>query len=446
MDTMKTKPSLSFWQIWNMSFGFLGVQAGFALQNANASRILQTFGADVNSLSWFWIVAPLTGMILQPIIGHYSDHTWGKMGRRKPYFLIGAILAALALAMLPNSAVMSAFIPPLVIGAGMLTIMNASFNIAMEPMRALVADMLPDKQRTKGFSIQTFMIGVGAVAGSWMPYIFSECMGIGDETVAGEVPLNVLLSFYIGAAIMVGSVVWTIARTREYPPEVQRSFTDSNADTSEGFEKSRGLVDIFKDIAKMPKTMKELGLVQFFTWFALFAMWVYMTPAVADHVYGTTDPNTVEYQKAGDWVGILFGVYNLVAMLFALVLPAIAARTNRKITHSISLFIGAVGLISVFFITNPYLLILSMVGVGIAWASVLAMPYAILAGSLPASKMGVYMGIFNFFITIPQVVGSLLNGAILENVFGSDTMYAILMAGVCLLIASFSVVFVHDRD
>jgi len=443
---MKTKPSLSFWQIWNLSFGFLGVQAGFALQNANASRILQTFGADVDSLSWFWIVAPLTGMIIQPIIGHYSDHTWGRLGRRKPYFLVGALLAAIALILLPNSGVLSVLIAPLFIGAGMLTILNASFNVAMEPMRALVADLLPNKQRTLGFSIQTFMIGVGAVVGSWMPYVFSEWFDIGNDTIAGKIPMNVLLSFYIGAFMLIGAVVWTIIRTKENPPEVHRSFQDAQAQAAELNEKNKGLSVIFKDIAHMPKTMKELGIVQFFSWFALFAMWVYMTPAIADHVYGTTDPKTLEYQKAGDWVGVLFGVYNFVAMLFALVLPGIAAKTNRKITHSISLMFGAMGLISIFFITNPLWLILSMTGVGIAWASILAMPYAILAGAIPAAKMGVYMGIFNLFITIPQVVGSLANGAILNYFFKSDSMYAILMAGICLLLAAISVVFVHDKD
>ena len=443
---MKTKPNLSFWQIWNLSFGFLGVQAGFALQNANASRILQTFGADVDSLSWFWIVAPLTGMIIQPIIGHYSDHTWGRMGRRKPYFLVGALLAAIALILLPNSGALSVLIAPLFIGAGMLTILNASFNVAMEPMRALVADLLPNKQRTLGFSIQTFMIGVGAVVGSWMPYVFSEWFDIGNDTVAGKIPMNVLLSFYIGAFMMIAAVVWTILRTKENPPEVHRSFQDAQAQAAELNEQNKGLSVIFKDIARMPKTMKELGIVQFFSWFALFAMWVYMTPAIADHVYGTTDPKTVEYQKAGDWVGVLFGVYNFVAMLFALVLPGIAAKTNRKITHSISLMFGAMGLISIFFITNPLWLILSMAGVGIAWASILAMPYAILAGAIPAAKMGVYMGIFNLFITIPQVVGSLANGAILNYFFKSDSMYAILMAGICLLLAAISVVFVHDKD
>lgn len=429
-----------------MCFGFLGIQAGFALQNANASRILQTFGANVESLSWFWIVAPLTGLIIQPIIGHYSDHTWGRLGRRRPYFLVGALLAALSLALLPNSAGISAVIPPLIIGAGMLTIMNASFNVAMEPFRALIADQLPDEQQTLGFSVQTFMIGVGAVIGSWLPYVLSEWFGIGENTIAGEVPLNVLISFYFGAFMMIAAVTWTIVKTKEYPPEVQRSFQDETQEVSLAESKNRGLLVIFRDIAKMPRTMKELGVVQFFSWLALFTMWVYMTPAVAQHVYGTTDPNTVEYQKAGDWVGVIFGVYNLVAMFFSLALPWIAKKTSRKMTHAVSLIFGAAGLISVFFITSPSWLVLSMTGVGIAWASILSMPYAILASSIPPAKMGVYMGIFNFFITIPQIVGSLVNGPLIKYCFRSDPMYSILMAGVCLLIASLSVVFVHDTE
>lgn len=443
---MKTKPALSFWQIWNMCFGFLGIQAGFALQNANASRILQTFGADVDTLSWFWIVAPLTGMIIQPIIGHYSDHTWTKMGRRKPYFLAGTLFAVIALIFMPNSAVLSAFMSPLLVGAGILTLLNASFNVAMEPFRALIADQLPDRQRTLGFSIQTFLIGVGAVIGSWLPYALSEWTNLGDATTSGGVPMNVVLSFYIGAAIMVGSILWTIFRTKEYPPEEHNSFIDDVKSPEVQVEQSKSIMVIFKDIANMPKAMKELGVVQFFSWFGLLSMWVYMTPAVAEQVYGTVDPHSAEYQKAGDWVGILFGVYNLVAMFFALALPFIAAKTSKKFTHGISLIAGALGLISVFFFKDPYLLILSMVGVGIAWASILAMPYAILAGSIPAAKMGVYMGIFNFFITVPQIVSSLVNGPILKYFFNSQSAYAILIAGICMLIAAFSVVFIKDNE
>lgn len=449
---IKTKPRLSTAQILNMNFGFLGIQFGFALQNANASRILQTFGCDLQLLSWFWVVAPLTGMIIQPIIGHYSDHTWCRLGRRKPYFLVGAILASVALIFMPNSASLSSLISPLIIGAGMLTLMNASFNVAMEPFRALVADILPEEQRTKGFSIQTFLIGIGAVIGSWLPYVMVNWWGLGKGTPNTEIPINVILSFYIGAVVMVGAVIWTIVRTKEYPPEIHRQFHE---DTPANEEQGKGsLLDIFKDILHMPSTMKQLGVVQFFSWFALFAMWVFTTPAVASHVYGVafnngevvkSAQNETLYNQAGDWVGILFGVYNLAAMFFALGLPWIAAKTNRKITHSVSLICGGVGLISIYFITSPYWLILSMIGVGIAWASILAMPYAILAGSIPPAKMGVYMGIFNFFITIPQIVSSLANGPIVKHVFNSDAVYAILMAGICLLIAAASVVFVKDK-
>lgn len=439
---MKTKPRLSTAQILNMNFGFLGIQFGFALQNGNASRILQTFGADVQSLSWFWVVAPLTGIIIQPIIGHYSDRTWCKLGRRKPYFLAGAILAALALIFMPNSGTLSAVISPLIIGAGMLTIMNASFNVAMEPFRALVADILPDEQRTTGFSIQTFLIGIGAVIGSWLPYVMSEWMGIGKSTPQGEIPVNVIIAFYVGAAVMLGTIIWTIVKTKEYPPEEYRQFQQEEPSEEKSKE---NLLDIFRDVARMPLTMKQLGIVQFFSWFALFAMWVYTTPAVASHVYGAVDAKSPNYQVAADWVNVLFGVYNLVAMLFALALPWIAAKTNRKITHSISLVFGALGLISIFFITNQYWLILSMVGVGIAWASILAMPYAILAGSIPPRKMGVYMGIFNFFITIPQIICSLLAGPVLKHMFHSDATYALLIAGICLLAAAGSVVFVKDK-
>jgi len=350
------------------------------------------------------------------------------------------------LVFMPHSAGLSAVMSPLLVGAGILTILNASFNVAMEPFRALVADQLPSEQRTLGFSIQTFLIGIGAVLGSWLPYALSEWTGIGNQVIAGGMPLNVLVSFYIGAALMMGTIIWTIIRTKEYPPEVHESFFPDEIEGAPKVKESKGLMVIFKDIAKMPKTMKELGITQFFSWFALFTMWVYTTPAVASAVYGTTDPSSHEYQKAGDWVGVLFGVYNLVAMFYALALPGIAAKTSRKFTHAISLVIGGAGLISMFFIHDSYWLILSMVGVGIAWASILAMPYAILVGSIPLAKMGVYMGIFNFFITIPQIVSSLVGGPIIEHWMGSNAMGGILMAGVCLLLAAVSVVFVHDRD
>lgn len=431
---------MSFWDIWNMSFGFLGIQFGFALQNANASRILQTFGADVEHLSWFWIAAPLTGMIVQPIIGYYSDNTWTKLGRRKPYFLIGAILTAIALIFMPNSALLSGLLPPMLIGAGMLMIMDASINVAMEPFRALVADLLPSDQRTLGFSIQTFLIGIGAVIGSWLPFVLAEWFGFEKSSINGSIPANVTISFYAGAVVLIGSILWTVIKTKEYPPE--------KSDKPEETKKVIGLVQILSDFAAMPKTMKQLGIVQFFSWFALFSMWVFTTPAIAVHIYGAsvTDTSSDLYQDAGNWVGVIFGIYNGVAALYALVLPAIALKWGRRLTHSFSLVMGGISLISIFFIQNPTMLILPMIGIGMAWGSILAMPYAILAGSIPPKKMGIYMGIFNFFITIPQIFNGIVGGPIVKRFYDSQAIYAIVIAGICLIIAAISVVFVDDKD
>ncbi len=444
----KSKPRLSFWQIWNMSFGFMGIQMGFALQNANASRILQTFGADVEHLSWFWLVAPITGMIIQPIIGHYSDRTWNRLGRRRPYFLFGAIMTSIGLILMPNSPMFAAFLPALWVGAGMLMIMDASVNIAMEPFRALVADKLPTDQRTLGFSVQTLLIGIGAVVGSWLPYMMSNIFGfkeLGDE---GNVPFSLILSFGIGAAVLLGSIIWTVVTTKEYSPEEQASFDDHIETESEN---SQGLFDIFKDFARMPLTMRQLGLVQFFSWFALFSMWVFTTPALAQHVWGLSadDRTSAAFNEAGDYVGVIFGVYNLVAALFAMALPVIAAKVGRKRTHAINLAIGGLGLVSMVFVTSPemkWMLNISMIGVGIAWASILAMPYAILAGSIPARKMGVYMGIFNFFITFPQIVNGLFGGPIVKYFYGGHAIYALVAAGVMLILGAISVVFVKDKD
>ncbi len=435
---MKSKNKLSFWQIWNMSFGFLGIQFGFALQNANASRILQTFGADVEHLSWFWIAAPLTGMIAQPIIGHFSDKTWCRLGRRRPYFLVGAILTSLALVLMPNAQLLTNVIPAMFIGGGMLMMMDASINIAMEPFRALVGDLLPGEQRTLGFSIQTFLIGVGAVIGSLLPYALAEWFGIGKTAAEGVVPENVIYSFYFGAIVLFLSVIWTIVKTKEYPPEKEEKTE----------KKESGLKEVYNDVKNMPKTMKQLGIVQFFSWFALFAMWVFTTPAIAHHIYRAPigDTSSLAYQNAANWVGIIFGIYNAISAVYALMLPIIARKIGRKQTHSISLLIGGVALVSIFFISNPMMLIIPMIGVGIAWGSILAMPYAILAGALPAKKMGIYMGIFNFFITIPQIVNGVIGGPLIKNVFDSQAIYALVIAGGCLIIASATVVFVEDKD
>lgn len=438
------KPKLSFFQILSMSMGFLGIQFGFALQNSNASRILQTFGADMEHLSWFWLAAPLTGLIIQPIIGHYSDKTWTKLGRRRPFFLAGAILASIALILMPNAGVFAHYLPPMFIGAGFLMMMDASINIAMEPFRALVGDMLPADQTTLGFSVQTFLIGVGAVAGSWLPYILAEWFGISKISADGGIPDNVIFSFYAGAAVLLISIVWTVVTTKEYSPE---ELAEYNREKIAAEESKAKFSDIFRDIIRMPRTMRQLSIVQFFSWIALFGMWVFSTPAIAQHIYGVAvdDTKSLAYQNAGNWVGVIFGIYNGVAMIYALFLPAIAHKIGRKWTHSLSLAAGSAGLISIYFITNPGMLIFSMVGVGIAWGSILAMPYAILAPALPAHKMGVYMGIFNIFITVPQIINGIFGGPIVKRIFDSNAIYALVMSGVFLLIAAFSVLFVQDK-
>jgi maltose/moltooligosaccharide transporter len=441
--TVAPKSRLSLLQIFNMSLGFFGIQFGFALQNGQASRILRTFGADVEELSWFWLAAPLTGMLVQPLIGYYSDRTWTRLGRRRPYFLCGAILASIALFLMPNAGLLLAtsVISPLFIGAGILMIMDASFNVSMEPFRALVADLLPSDQRTLGFSIQTFLIGLGAVLGSWLPYIFAEWFDIGKNAPEGVVPFNVTLSFYVGGIAFLGTILWTVFSTKEYPPgkreieELQQT-------------KHVGVSQIFADFADMPQTMKQLGVVQFFSWFALFSMWVFTTPAIATHVYGLSqnDTTSVTYQEAGNWVGVIFGVYNGVSALYALLLPFIAYKFGRKSTHAFSLLVGGLALISIYFIHDPILLILPMIGVGIAWASILAMPYAILAGSIPAHKMGIYMGVFNFFITLPQIINGIFGGPIVKHLYNSNAIYSLIMAGVFLIIASLCVRFVKEAD
>ncbi|MCE1156275.1 MAG: MFS transporter [Bacteroidales bacterium] len=434
------KPRLSFFQILSMSMGFMGIQFGFALQNSNASRILQTFGADMEHLSWFWLAAPLTGLVIQPVIGHYSDKTWTGLGRRRPFFLAGALLAAAALLLMPNAGEFAHYLPPMFVGAGFLMIMDASINVAMEPFRALVGDMLPDEQTTVGFSVQTFLIGVGAVAGSWLPYVLAEWFGISKVAPEGAIPDNVVFSFYIGAAVLVLAILWTVVTTREYSPE-QLNIPHEEESHPSGFS------GILRDITHMPVTMKQLGLVQFFSWIALFGMWVFTTPAIAQHVYGVAadDTASVAYQDAGNWVGILFGVYNGVAMVYALLLPSIARLIGRKGTHAVSLIAGGVGLIAIYFISDPTALIYPMIGIGLAWGSILAMPYAILAPALPARKMGIYMGIFNIFITLPQIVNGVFGGPVVKRIFDSQAIYALLMSGVFLLIAAASVLFVDDK-
>jgi maltose/moltooligosaccharide transporter len=493
------KPRLSFWQIWNMSFGFLGIQFGFALQNGNVSRIFQTLGAEIEQIPILWIAAPVTGLIIQPIIGHMSDHTWGRLGRRRPYFLVGAVMASIALILMPNS-------PGLWIAVGMLWIMDASINISMEPFRAFVGDMLPDEQRTLGFTMQSFFIGIGAFVASWLPYILSEWFHISNTAPEGEIPQTVRLSFYLGGSVFLLSVLWTVLRTREYSPEELQKFEEEKEgiqkEPEEGTEpvkkylrrgilwtvvgliiawpifmyslekelfilsggfglfgilqlitaamiagrkEKNGLVIIITDLYRMPLTMKQLAVVQFFSWFALFSMWIYTTPAVTQNIYGTTDTTSALYNEGANLVSGMFGWYNLFAAAFGLLLlPLLARLTNRRITHSIALVVGGVGLASILILGNPQHMIFSMIGIGLAWASILAMPYAILTGSLPQHKMGVYMGIFNFFIVIPQILAATILGFMVKSLFGGNSIYALLTGGISLLVAAVLILFVSD--
>lgn len=444
------KRRLSFWEIWNMSFGFLGIQMGFALQNANASRILQIFGADVHELSWFWLIAPFMGLIVQPIIGHYSDNTWTRFGRRKPFFLLGAVLASIGMVLIPQADFMIAILPALWVGAGMLMIMDASFNIAMEPFRALVADNLSDEQTTKGFSIQTALIGIGAVIGSWLPWMLANWFGVAQVSNEGAVPANLLWSFIIGALVLVGSILITIFTTKEYSPEELAQFEAAkNPDTNkeEGEERKAKLSDIFEDFRKMPETMRQLSWVQFFSWFALFGMWVFAVPAIAQHIYGLPpeDSSSETYQQAGNWVGILFGIYNGISAIFAFLLPVLAKKISRKKTHAYALFVGGIGLILIYFMPNQNWLILPMICIGIAWASILSMPYAMLAGSISAKKMGVYMGIFNFFIVIPQIINGIIGGPLVKYAYNNHAIFALIVSGISFIIAGLLSFKINDK-
>lgn len=434
------KPLLTTGQIFTMSFGFLGIQCGFALQNANTSRILQSFGADIDQLPAFWLVAPIMGMIVQPLIGHYSDRTWNRLGRRKPYFLTGALLSVLALILLPNSGSMAGAIGALWVGAGFVMIMDASFNVAMEPFRALVADNLPDRQRSKGFAIQACLIGIGAVGGSYMTSILAW-LGVSQESGHSGVADNIKYSFYIGSVIFIIAILVTVFFSKEYPPKEYELYHGHVND-----EKKAGLSEIAKDFIRMPKTMKQLGLVQFFSWFAMFTMWVLMSPAVATHVFGLTGEyvRTKAGNNAGNIVGNAFGIYNAIGAIYALCLTPMSKRLGRKLTHAISLMAGGIGLISIFFVRSEWGLYYSMIGVGLAWASILAMPYVILSGCIPAGKMGIYMGIFNFFITLPQIVNGVFGGWIMKHLYGGQPIYSIIMAGFCLIAAAISVLFVYD--
>ena len=420
------KPRLSFWQIWNMSFGFLGIQFGWGLQMANMSAIYEYLGASADEIPMLWLAAPLTGLIVQPIIGSMSDRTWGRLGRRRPYFLVGAILSSIALCFMPNSA-------SLWMAAGLLWVLDASINISMEPFRAFVADLLPESQRTRGFAMQSFFIGLGAVVASALPWVFTNVFGLVSTTGPGIIPLNVRLSFYAGAVAFMGAVLFTIVTTPEYPPEDLEAFRRRKAERSGVANAAR---EIFSAVAEMPDAMKKLSLVQVCTWFGLFCMWLYFPVAVARNVFGAPDESSPLYREGVEWAGLCFGMYSLVCFLFSFALPEIAARVGRKATHSLCLALGGLGLLSVALIHDKYLLMVAMVGVGIAWASILSMPYAMLAGSLPADRTGTYMGIFNFFIVIPEIAAALFFGWVMRHVFDNNRLAALVAGGVFMLIAA----------
>ena len=442
----KTKPNLSMAQIINMSMGFLGIQMAFGLQNGNASRILGNFGADVHELSWFWLVAPITGLIVQPIIGHMGDNTWSPLGRRKPYFLIGAILCAIGLVLLPNAAsatqLMTANV--LLLAVIFLAMMDASINVAMEPFRALVGDMLPKHQGTLGFSVQTILIGIGAVIGSYLPDWLTK-LGVSNIAPAGFVADNVIYAFYCGAGILLLTIIYTIVTTKEYSPKEFAEFEGGK----EVLEQPSKFKDIFSDFAKIPNLMKKLGIVQFFSWFALFTMWVFTTSALATHQFGLSpeDTHSVAFNKAGDLTGKLFGMYNLWAIPFAFLLTPIAKLIGKKQTHALALFCGGLGLVSMYFIKDTSLLWISMIGLGFAWASILAMPYAMLIDAIPQKKMGVFMGIFNFFIVIPQIINGLFGGLIVKGAFGNYAMGYVVVGGICMhLAAILTLIFIKTDD
>jgi maltose/moltooligosaccharide transporter len=489
------KPQLGFWQIWNMGFGFLGIQFGFALQNANTSRIFSALGAADNELAVLWLAAPVTGLLVQPIIGFYSDRTWSaRWGRRRPYFAVGALLASISLCVMPNA-------PVLWIAAGTLWIMDASINISMEPFRAFVGDMLPPSQRTTGFAMQSFFIGVGAFVASWLPDIMTNWLGVKNIPVEGEmIADSVKYAFYFGATVLLTSVMWTVFSTKEYPPEIKEERRPQTKIDDEGYFRQKfvylgisclsvgviltalvfvakaekelyvltlgavgfgllhfigamfisrgqshvGMVHMLRDFYGMPTTMVRLAFVQFFSWFALFAMWIYSTPAVTSFIFHSSDPRSEAYNEGANLVGKLFGGYNVIAAIAALLLPVLARYTSRRVTHLVALCCGGIGLISFYFVKEPSSLYFSMTGVGIAWASILSIPYAMLSGSLPPEKMGYYMGIFNFFIVIPQIIAATLLGILLTRVFNGEAIFILVAGGVSMIIAGFLNLLVKD--
>jgi maltose/moltooligosaccharide transporter len=491
------KPLLGFWQLWNMSFGYVGIQFGFALQNANVSRIFETLGAKVDEIPILWIAGPVTGLVVQPIVGYLSDRTWNRLGRRKPYFLVGAVLASLGLLIMPNS-------PTLWFAAGMLWMLDASINITMEPMRAFVGDMLPDEQRTTGFAVQTFFIGASSVIGSLLPYLLTKA-GVANTAPGGQIPASVKWSFYLGGGVYLLAVLWTIIRTREYSPAEQAAFHEETASTEHGAGaqvtldagkytlagavlvavglgasflirhfawdkglyilsfgavfygvlqlvvaaayragKRTGLVELVYDLNNMPGPMRQLAWAQMCTWFALFAFFIYSTAAVTSHHFGSSDPRSALYNEGANWVAVLMGVWNGVAALAAFVLPALAKRTGRVATHMICLIVGGLGLAAMYVVRDPHWLVVPMAAFGLAWASLLTLPYAILSSVVPYRKMGVYMGMFNFFIVIPQILAAAVLGLLVRTVFHGHAILALVLGGAAMIVAAFLMLRVRD--
>jgi maltose/moltooligosaccharide transporter len=433
---MTTRPRLGAAGMFNMSFGFLGIQFGWGLQLANMSAVYEKLGARPDQVPLLWLAAPVTGLIVQPFIGALSDRTWGRLGRRRPYFLTGAILASFALFFMPTSS-------SLWMAATLLWVLDASINVSMEPFRAFVADKLDVSQRTTGFVVQSLFIGIGASLANALP-LFLRLMGVTGNTASG-IPLTVKYSFQFGAVVFLAAVLWTVVTTSEFPPDDMEAFNRARAE-----RQGVGAIvrEVIESIREMPKTMRQLGVVQLLTWLGLFCMWLFFVPATARHVFGATDPKSDLYTQGIEWGGFAFAFYSITCFVVALALPKIAERTSRKFVHSSALVCGALGLISVYFIHDKYLLLLSMVGVGIAWASILSMPYAILSTALPPMKMGVYMGVFNFFIVMPEIIASLFFGPLSRLLFGEGNpnapVYFVLLGGVCLLAASVCVQFVDD--
>jgi len=489
---MRHKPTLSFWQIWNMCFGFLGIQFGFALQNANASRIFQTLGAEMDAVPGLWIAAPLTGLLVQPVVGYLSDRTWGRWGRRRPYFMIGAVLTTLALFVMPNA-------PVLWIAAGTLWILDASINISMEPFRAFVGDQLPPVQRPRGYAMQGFFIGTGAVVASLLPWLLAHS-GVANTAAPGQIPDTVRYAFYLGGAALLLAVGWTVFTTREYSPAQLAGFEDATPSgvpvttatqrpplsagvgwllaglalaaliiwrqgdrmlyvlagllaaygalllVVHNLHHRQMLASIVHDLRQMPGTMRRLAIVQFFSWFALFSMWIYTTAAVTGFHFGTDDPGSAAYNEGANWVGVLFAAYNGFAALAALVIPLLVRMAGLRVGHLCNLLLGAAGLASVSLFKDPQWLLLSMLGVGFAWASILSLPYALLSTSVPAVKMGVYMGIFNVFIVIPQLVAASVLGFVLRHFFEGEPMAALWMAAGGLVLAGICVLRVPEPE